>query len=112
MSLLFSNAYAQNAAAAAPGGLASFMPFVLIFIVMYFLMIRPQKKKLEQEQSMLKALKKGDEIYTKSGVLGKIAGMTDRVITLEIADNVKVKLLRSQVGGLASSVFEVNKNTK
>ncbi len=105
MNFLISNAYAQEAAAT-PNGFASFMPFVLIFLVMYFLMIRPQKKKLEQEQNMIKALKKGDEVFTKSGLLGKIAGMTDRVITLEISDDVKIKILRTQVGGLAATIFE------
>ena len=83
-----------------------FAPFILVFLVFYFLMIRPQKKKLEQEQSMLGALGKGDEIYTKSGMLGTIYGMTEKVITLEITEGVKIKVLRSQIGGLSSKLFE------
>ena len=106
--MLFSSAYAQEAAAQAgqQSALGSFMPFILIFLVFYFLMIRPQKKKLDEEQKMLKAIQKGDEIYTKSGVLGTISGMTDKVVTLEIGDGVKMKVLRSQIGGLAQKLFE------
>lgn len=111
MDLFISSAVAQEAAAApSQGGFASFIPFILIFFVMYFLMIRPQKKKLEQEQAMLKKLQKGDEIYTKSGVLGKIYGITDKIVTLEVADGVKVKLLRSQIGGLSNAIFEPKKS--
>jgi preprotein translocase subunit YajC len=103
-----SNANAQEAAAAAgqQGGFMSFVPFILVFFVMYFLMIRPQKKKMEAEQAMMNKLQKGDEVYTKAGVLGKIHGMTEKVITLEIAENVRIKVLRGQVGGLASTLFE------
>jgi preprotein translocase subunit YajC len=111
MHLLFATAQAQEASggaggAAAPNPLASFLPFVIIFFIFYFLMIRPQKKKLMEEESMLTALKKGDEIFTKSGLLGTIHGVTDKIITLEVSDGVKLKVLRSQVGGLASKIFE------
>ncbi len=97
-----------NAQDGAPqqGGFASFIPFVLIFGIFYFLMIRPQKKRLDEENAMLATLGKGDEIYTKSGILGTIVGMTDKVITLEVADGVKFKVLRSQIGGLAKKIFE------
>lgn len=81
-----------------------FFPFIIIFVVFYFLMIRPAQKKMKQEQAMLGELKKGDEIYTKSGILGTIAGMTDRFITLEVDSGVKFKILRSQIGGLASQL--------
>ncbi len=111
MNFLISTAHAQESAAAAGpmGGFTSFIPFVLIFLVMYFLMIRPQKKKLEQEQLMLKALKKGDEIFTKSGVLGTVYGLTDKIVTLEVSEGVRVKLLRGQVGGFANTLFEAKK---
>lgn len=88
---------ATPAAAQQPSFLATIVPFVLMFAVIYFLMIRPQQKKMKEQQSMLGALKNGDEVVTTSGLLGRVAGMTEKVVTLEIADNVKVKMLKSQV---------------
>ncbi|OFZ69903.1 MAG: preprotein translocase subunit YajC [Bdellovibrionales bacterium RIFOXYD1_FULL_44_7] len=73
------------------------IPFLLMFAVLYFLMIRPQQKKAKEQQSMLSALKQGDEVITTSGIIGTVAGLTDKVVTLEIADNVKIKILKSQV---------------
>lgn len=75
----------------------AFLPFILMFGVIYFLMIRPQQKKAKEQQSMLGALKHGDEVVTTSGLLGKVTGITDRVVTLEVADDVRVKMLKSQV---------------
>ncbi len=109
---LFSSALYAQGAAAGPQGLANFVPIIAIFIIIYFLMIRPQKKQLEEEKSMLGTLGKGDEIYTKAGILGTIVGMTEKVITLEVADNIKIKVLRSQVGGLSSKLFEKKTDKK
>ena len=108
MFLFSANAMAQTPAQVNP--IQQFAPFILVFLVFYFLMIRPQKKKLEEESAMLGALGKGDEIYTKSGMLGTIYGMTEKVITLEITDGVKIKILRSQIGGLSSKLFEKKDN--
>ena len=106
MNLFFSNAYAQEAgAAAAQSPVAQFAPFVIIFIIFYFLMIRPQKKKLQEEEAMLGSLAKGDEIFTKSGIIGTIYGITEKVITLEVENGVKLKMLRSQAGGKADKIF-------
>lgn len=80
-----------------PGGIMAFAPFILMFGVLYFLVLRPQQKKMKEQQSMITALKHGDEIVTNSGILGKITGITDKVVTLEVADNVRVKMLKSQV---------------
>ena len=111
---MISVAHAQEAASAAAQTTAaqpqqspimSFVPFILIFLVFYFLMIRPQKKKLEEEKQLLSNLNKGDEIYTKSGVFGTIAGLTDKVVTLEVSDGIKIKFLRSQVAGFAKNIF-------
>lgn len=112
LSLLFvsANVFAQDAAA--QPGLANFVPIIAIFFIIYFLMIRPQKKQLEEEKALLAGLNKGDEIYTKSGILGTIVGMTDKVITLEVSDNLKLKVLRSQIGGLSSKLFEKKKEDK
>ena len=80
-----------------PGGLMSFVPILLMFLVLYFLILRPQQKKMKEQQDMLTALKQGDEVVTASGILGKITGINDKVVTLEIAENVRVKFLKSQI---------------
>lgn len=101
-------AFAENGggAAAAPqgGGLLSFLPLVLIFVVFYFLLIRPQQKKAKSHQEYLSKLQKGDAVVTSGGLQGVITGLTDRVITLEIADNVRVKVSRQYILGSIDSV--------
>ena len=105
MDFFMSSAYAQASGAQA-NPIVQFAPFIIIFFIFYFLMIRPQKKKMEEEQKLLSNLQKGDEIYTKSGVLGKIIGITDKVVTLDVDEGSKLKVLRSQVGGLSAKIFE------
>jgi preprotein translocase subunit YajC len=107
--LILSSAHAQTSTAAAQPAWMSFVPFVLIFLVMYFLMIRPQKKRMEEEQAFLTKLNHGDEIYTKSGILGKITGITEKVVTLELEGCTRMKILKSHIGGPASGVFTENK---
>jgi preprotein translocase subunit YajC len=86
------------AAAPAQPGFASMLPMMLMmFAVIYVLMIRPQQKRMKEQQAMITALKHGDEVLTTSGILGKITGITDKVVTVEVADNVRVKMLKSQV---------------
>jgi preprotein translocase subunit YajC len=90
---------------AAPAGLANiaqFVPLILIFIVFYFLLIRPQQKKAKEHQTYLSNLKKGDKVITGGGIHGQITGLTDSVVTLEIAENVRIKVNRSAVAGSAS----------
>ncbi len=110
---ILSSASAQEAAtatgAAQPNALMSMAPFVLIFVVFYFLMIRPQQKKLKKEQDDVNSLKKGDEIYTKSGLMGTIVGLTDKLMTLEVAEGVKIKVLRQSLGGDAKAMLEEKK---
>ena len=86
-------------AAGAAGGFASFIPLVLIFVVFYFLLIRPQQKQAKQHQTFLSELKKGNKIITKGGIHGVITGLTDSVISLEIAKDIVVKLSRDGVAG-------------
>lgn len=113
MNLFIANAVAQEAAAApTQSPIASLVPFALVFVVFYFLMIKPQKKKLEQEKAFMTGLQKGDEVYTKSGILGTITGMTDSIVTLEVADGVKFKILKSQVGGSSKSLFNKKEEKK
>lgn len=110
LDLLISSAHAQ-AATGAPqqSPFVSFIPFVLIFLVMYFLMIRPQKKMREKEQQFLAKLNHGDEVYTKSGMLGKITGIADQVVTLETESGAKIKVLKSFIGGPVASVLTPEK---
>lgn len=82
------------------GGLGMFMPMILIFVVFYFLLIRPQQKQAKERAKTLETLKKGDSVILTSGIYGKVAGVADQVLTIEIADNVRVKALRSAVQGL------------
>lgn len=103
--LFISDAFAQAAGGQQPAAM-QFLPIVLIVIIFYFLMFRPQKKQMEEEQKMINALEKGDEVYTKSGILGTVVGITEKIITLEVADGVKVKFLKSQVSGLSKKLFE------
>ncbi len=83
---------------AGAGGLASFIPLILIFVVFYFLLIRPQQKQAKQHQAFLTDLKKGNKIVTKGGVHGVIISLTDTVVTLEIAKDVAIKVSRDAIG--------------
>ncbi len=81
-----------------PGSaLMGMMPLVLMFVIFYFLLIRPQQKRAKEHKAMLEALKRGDEVITTGGIHGKITGVTDDVLTVEIAPNVKVRVSRSAV---------------
>ncbi|MDX9995619.1 MAG: preprotein translocase subunit YajC [Rhodocyclaceae bacterium] len=85
--MLISNAYAQTAAAQDPtGGLMGLLPIILMFIVLWFLMIRPQMKKAKEHQKMVGELAKGDEVVTQGGIAGKIVKVGENYITLEIAE--------------------------
>jgi preprotein translocase subunit YajC len=90
---------AGDAPSGAPFGM--FVPMVAIFLLFYFLMMRPQQKRQKEQEAMLKAIDKGDEVVTAGGLHGKITGITDDVLTLEIAvvkgDRVRVKVARSRV---------------
>ena len=103
--LFISSAHAQAATGAAQPAWVSFVPFVLIFLVMYFLMIRPQKKRMEEEEAFLNKLSHGDDIYTKSGILGKVTGIAEKVVTLELEGGSKMKVLKSHIGGSATTLF-------
>jgi len=110
LSLFTTSAFAQAQTAANANPMLQFLPLVAVFVLFYFLMLRPQKKKMEEEQVMLSALQKGDEVYTKSGFIGTIYGLTDKVVTLEATEGVKFKVLRSQVGGLLKNILEEKKS--
>ena len=85
------------------GGFGGFIPLILMFVIFYFLLIRHQQKKTKEHRAMIASLKKGDRIITSGGLYGRITGMDDTTLTLEIADRVRVKVARGNVGGIASS---------
>lgn len=83
------------------GGLAgALVPLALMFLVFYFLLIRPQQKRSKQHKEFLDALKRGDEVITSAGIHGKVTGLTDSVVTMEIADKVRIKVQRSNIASL------------
>ena len=94
-------AYAQAAGAAqggsTAGAIVSLLPLVLIFVVFYFLMIRPQQKRMKQQQEMINALNKGDKVITNGGIIGTIVSSNDAEVELEIASGVRVTVLRYSV---------------
>jgi preprotein translocase subunit YajC len=99
--VLISPAYAQ--AAAAPSqtdSLMTFLPMIAIFVVFYFLLIRPQQKKQKEARAMLQSLNKGDEVVTAGGIVGRIARLTDQYATVEIAPNVELVVQRSAISQL------------
>ena len=97
--MLISPAFAQAApAAASPGGdLMAFLPMVAIFVVFYFLLIRPQQKRAKETKAMLSSLSKGDEVITAGGIVGKVSKLTDAYATVEIAPNVEITVQRSAI---------------
>ncbi len=96
MNLLISDAWAQ-ADALGGSGLIGILPMVLIFVVFYFLLIRPQQKKAKNHKSMVAELAKGDEVVTNGGTLGKITDVDENFVTVEIATGVKVKVQRMAI---------------
>jgi preprotein translocase subunit YajC len=100
--VLISSAFAQTAPAAAAGGdimssLTGMLPLVLMFVVLYFVMIRPQMKRQKEHKAMIDALAKGDEIATAGGLLGKVTKLGDNTLSLEVSAGVEVQLQRSAV---------------
>ena len=85
-------------------GFISFVPLLLMFAIFYFLLIRPQQKKAKEHQVYLSNLKKGDGVVTTGGLHGEITGLTDSVVTLEIADNIRVKVSRQHILGSKAAV--------
>ena len=100
--MFISSAFAQTAPAAAAGGdmqstLMSMLPLVLMFVVLYFVMIRPQMRKQKEAKAMIDALAKGDEVVTVGGMLGKVTKLTDNSLSLEVASGVEVQIQRNAV---------------
>jgi preprotein translocase subunit YajC len=93
----------QGGAGQGAGGFSGFIPLILMFVIFYFLLIRPQQKKTKEHREMITNLKKGDRIVTSGGIHGRITGIDETTLTVEIADKVRVKVARSNVGAKISS---------
>lgn len=111
---MISNAYAMAPSPAkegAEGGSAfgMFVPLIVIFMIFYFLIIRPQKRKEVSHKKFLNELKKGDEVMTQSGIFGRVAGIADDVVTLEIANQVKIKVAKQFVAGTTQPSAQIKK---
>lgn len=93
------------------GGLASFIPLVLMFVIFYFLLIRPQQKKTKEHRDMVAGVKKGDRIITSGGIHGQVTAVDDTTVTVEISDKVRVKLNRANVAGMVQAQTQQAKKT-
>lgn len=95
--MIISSAFAQTPAGGGDAGLIGFLPIILMFALLYFLMIRPQMKRAKETKAMIEALQKGDEVITAGGVVGRISKLGDQYITLEIAPNTEIVVQRAAV---------------
>ena len=101
-------AYAQGAGGGF-GGFGSFIPLILIFAIMYFLLIRPQQKKVKDHQKMVQALRRGDQVVTQGGVIGKVVKVKeDNELDVEIAPNLKVRVVQSTIAQVISKTEPAN----
>lgn len=98
LDFFIASAYAQDAAPT--GGLMSFLPLIIIFIIFYFLLIRPQMKRAKEHKQLVSQLSKGDEIVTNGGLLGRITDVGESFVTVELADNVTIKLQKHAVASV------------
>ncbi|QPH54347.1 preprotein translocase subunit YajC [Pontivivens ytuae] len=100
--MIVTPAYAQ-AAGGAGSGLASFLPIILIFAIMYFLLIRPQQKRMKEHRNMVEALRRGDQVVTQGGLIGKVVKVKeDNEVEVELAEGVKVRVVKNTVAQVLS----------
>jgi preprotein translocase subunit YajC len=90
-------AYAEEASSPAATGFASMLPLILLFVIFYFLLIRPQQKRAKEHREMVKRLEKGDSVVTSGGLHGRITSVSEDMVTMEVADNVRVKVTKDSV---------------
>ncbi len=110
--MLVTPAYAQAAAggAGAAGTIAQFVPLILIFVIMYMLMIRPQQKKMKEHRNMVANLRKGDQIVTQGGILGKVTNVRDDELEVEVAQGVRIRIVRNAVQHVINKTAPVAAN--
>jgi preprotein translocase subunit YajC len=98
LDFFIASAHAQDAAPT--GGLMSFLPLIIIFVIFYFLLIRPQMKRAKEHKNLVAALSVGDEVVTNGGILGKVTKVGESFVTVELADNVQIKLQKHAVASV------------
>ena len=94
------------------GGFTGFIPLILMFVIFYFLLIRPQQKRSKEHRQMVSTLKKGDRIVTSGGIHGRITGIDDNTLTVEIADKVRVKVARANVSAMVQPASQSQPDKK
>jgi len=110
---MFDVAFAQGGPIpGGPGALTSLAPLVLVFVIFYFLLIRPQQKKAKGHREMLSKLKKNDEVMTGGGIYGKVISLSDNVLTLEVAPNVRIRVQRAHISEVIKGDKVVTKESK
>ena len=117
---MFNIVYAMGQSGATPeqgAGGGMFIPIIIMFVIFYFLLIRPQQKQAKERREMINNLKKGDRIITTGGIIGKITSLDESRASLEIADKIRIKVLRSNIAGLdqpkqKETVKKVEEKTK
>jgi len=95
--VIISPAFAQSLPGSGDGGLIGFLPIILMFVLLYFLMIRPQMKRAKEQKQMIESLQKGDEVITSGGVLGRITRLGDAYVSVEIAPETEISVQRAAV---------------
>lgn len=102
-------AFAQAAnGGGAGGGLMGLLPFLLIIIVFYFLLIRPQQKRMKQHKELISGIRRGDVVVTSGGLIGKVSKVEDDELQIDLADNVRVKVVRSTIAEVRSRTQPAN----
>ncbi len=110
--MFVSPAYAQTAGGAGgAGAIAQFIPLILIFVIMYFLILRPQQKRMKEHRAMVAGLKRGDQVITQGGLIGKVSDVKDDEISVELAQGVKVRVVRSAVTQVVNKTTPVAANS-
>jgi len=95
-----------------PNSMMTLLPFILIFVIMYFMVIRPQQKKTKEHQELLNKLKKNDEVMTSGGIYGKVVALAENVVTLEVAPNVRIRVHRPQISAVVTGEKSASKEAK
>lgn len=104
--ILSQPAFAQTAPGQQPPGWVQAVPLVAMIAIFYFLILRPQQKREKTRQGFIAQLKRGDEVVTSTGMFGRVEGLTDQFVTLEISDGVRVKMLRSAIMSSVQAVTQ------
>lgn len=109
---MINTAFAMGGKAGAAGGFTAFVPLILMFVIFYFLLIRPQQKKAKEHQKMIDNIKKGDRVITSGGIHGIVTSLGDTTVFIEIAEKVKIKLSRGNIAALLNAAHAASDKKK